>query len=175
MSLRRYLIIIILFFIPLKVSANVPSETHWILQKLAQVTYREVTLTVDKIALKVPETWSSRAGTSGGLIMTDPLFSSVISGLYRASGQEGVKEEIEKRFFSTFEIKSQEMIALSNGVQAERYLLSGRVGGEQTIILAASIGASDGTKILYFAEAPEVWFKSYQPVFEDILLSIRSL
>lgn len=152
-----------------------PSEAHWILQKLAQVTYREATLTVEKIALKVPETWSSRAGTSGGLIMTDPLFSSVISGVYRTSGSEGVKEEIEKRFFSTFEVTGQGTIELSDKSQAERYLLSGRVGGERTIILAASIGASDGTKIVYFAEAPEVWFKSYQPVFEDILLSIRSL
>ena len=175
MSLKRYIIIFLLMLLPLEVSANVPEETHWILQKLAQTTYREVTVLGDKLALKVPEAWLSRNGTEGGFIMTDPLFESVISGVYRTQHVEKIEAEIGKRFLSTFEVTERSSITLAGGEQAERFILSGRVGGERTLVLAASVSSPDGSMIIYFAEAPEGWFKSYQPVFEDILLSVHSI
>ncbi len=163
-----------LFLVVGESSANVPEETHWIIQKLAQTTYTDTNLAKDGLSLKLPTAWSSHAGSQSGIAFTDPQFTNVVGAVYRSVALESLASELEKRFHSTFELQEQSDFALSDGSIASRVVLVGRVGGERAMILAALIPTQTQEKIVFFAEAPESWFRTYLPVFEDILRSIHA-
>jgi len=163
-----------ILFAAASASANVPDETHWIIQKLAQITYADTNLAKDGFSLKLPTSWASHPGSQSGIAFTDPQFTNVVGAVYRIEAPESLAAELEKRFHSPFELQEQTDVTLADGTTASRVVLSGRVGGERAMVLAAIIETPSNGKIVYFAEAPETWFKTYQPVFDDILRSIHA-
>ncbi len=155
--------------------AKVPDETQAIVQKLAQIELKDVT-SKDKIALKLPAEWQYRDGKQGGVAFVDVNYSAVMGAVYRSDSvqtPEQLNQALNDWFFAEFKPASTQSVTLANGETVDRIEYTGRVGGERVQLMAAIIHPTEANHVVFFAVAPENWFKSYAPVFGDVLMSVN--
>lgn len=155
--------------------AGIPEETHVILQKLAQMEYREMRLTKNNLAVKIPLEWSSRMGNEGGLAFYDVHNSDVIGSIFALNENadaQGIMAELEKRFVTQWNlVKTQSMEPPSSVIETV-FVFQGRIAGVETRLLVGAGHTTPEKQILVVCAAPELWYRSYEPVFWDILKSV---
>ncbi len=177
---RRWGLVLVLagLMLPAVAHARIPEETHAILQKLAQVEYREVKLVKDGIGLKIPADWTNRLGDQGGMAYFDPRNPDVLGSVFFMDGEPSETEilsELGKRFVTSWTVSEWQTAETASGLTAEVYVLQGRVVGEETRLLVGIYRMTPGKVAYVIASAPETWYRSYEPVFMDILKSISKL
>lgn len=158
--------------------AGIPEETHVILQKLAQIEYREMRLPKDNLVVKIPLEWSSRLGEQGGLAFYDVHNTDVIGSIFALNENadaQGIMAELEKRFVTQWTLVENKSIESSSAVIESFFVFQGRIAGVETRLLVGVGHATPEKQILVVCAAPELWYRSYEPVFWDILKSVLKI
>ena len=164
--------------LPFGALARIPEETHAILQNLAQVTYKDIKLPKDALGMKLPQDWTNRIGEQGGIAYFDPRNPDVLGSVFLLDGEPSeadILSELGKRFVTTWTVSDRQTEETVSGLPAEVYVLEGRVVGEETRLLVGVLHVTPQKSAFVIASAPETWYRSYEPVFMDILKSVTKL
>lgn len=158
--------------------SRVPEETHVVLQKLAQVEYQEFRLAKIGLSIKIPQNWTNRPGNQGGLAYFDTYYPDVIGSIFsipNAASESTLLNALETRFVTSWAVIETKTLETSSGIRLDLYQLQGRIVGEETLLLVGAFSLTSDETVLIIASAPETWYRSYEPVFIDILKSVSRL